>query len=87
MNHASRITFHVSRFTHLLVLIVYLALALVLTYPLVAHFDTHVPGSETWAFDEYSFVWSQWWVKHALFDANTSPLATRYVFYPLGVNW
>jgi hypothetical protein len=85
-HHASRITFHVSRSTHLLILIVYLLLALVLTYPLIAHFDTHVPGSETWAFDEYSFVWSQWWVKHALFDANISPLATRYVFYPLGVN-
>ncbi len=84
--YASHITSHVSRFMHLLVLIAYLALALVLTYPLIAHFDTHVPGSETWAFDEYSFVWSQWWVKHALFDANTSPLATRYVFYPLGVN-
>lgn len=71
---------------HLLVLLVYLILALALTYPLVTHFDTHVLGSETWAFDEYSFVWSQWWVKSALFDLETSPLYTRHVFYPLGVN-
>lgn len=71
---------------HLLVLLAYLLLALALTYPLAAHFTTHVPGSETWAFDEYSFVWSQWWVKYALFDLGTSPLATRHVFYPLGVN-
>lgn len=71
---------------HLLVLLVYLILALALTYPLVTHLDTHVLGSETWAFDEYSFVWSQWWVKYALFDLETSPLATRHVFYPLGVN-
>ncbi len=69
-----------------IVLMLYLLLALVLTYPLAANFTTHVPGSETWAFDEYSFVWSQWWVKYALFDANVSPLYTRHVFYPLGVN-
>jgi hypothetical protein len=31
-------------------------------------------------------VWSQWWVKYALFDLETSPLSTRHVFYPLGVN-
>ncbi len=79
-------SFVVGRLSNLMVLLAYLALALVLTYPLIAHFNTHVPGSETWAFDEYSFVWSQWWVKHALFDAHTSLLFTRHVFYPLGVN-
>jgi hypothetical protein len=92
MNHASRITHHVSRFTfcalrltHPLVLVAYLVLALVLTYPLVAQFGDHVPGTETWAFDEYSFVWSQWWVRHAVFDLNADPLFTRAVFYPLGL--
>ncbi|MBM3129612.1 MAG: hypothetical protein FJ009_13420 [Chloroflexi bacterium] len=86
MNSVSRNPFHVSRFTYLLVLLAYLALALALTYPLVAHFDTHVPGSETWAFDEYSFVWSQWWVQRALFDADANLFFTRQVFYPVGVN-
>ncbi|MCI0475849.1 MAG: hypothetical protein L0Y55_06340, partial [Anaerolineales bacterium] len=71
---------------NLLVLFFYLALALVLTYPLVLHFDTHVPGSETWALDEYSFVWSQWWVRHALVDLGVNPLITRDIFYPIGVN-
>jgi hypothetical protein len=92
MNHSSRFTFYALRFTlyvlrfsDWLVLLAYLVLALVLTYPLVAHLGTHVPGSETWAFDEYSFVWSQWWVRHALFDLNADPLFTRAVFYPLGV--
>ncbi len=86
MNHASGFRFQVSRFTHLLVLVVYLALALVLTYPLIAHFDTHVPGSETWAFDEYTFVWNYWWFKHAVFDLGVNPLHSDITFYPIGVN-
>ncbi|MBI4787534.1 MAG: hypothetical protein HY782_10860 [Chloroflexi bacterium] len=71
---------------NLFALVFYLALALGLTYPLVLQFGDHVPGSETWALDEYTFVWSQWWFKHALFDLDTNLLATRLVFYPLGLD-
>ena len=48
---------------HLGVLLLYLILALGLTYPLVLQLSSHVPGSATWAFDEYTFVWNNWWFK------------------------
>ncbi len=86
MNYLPRTMHRFSRHTHLLILVVYLALALVLTYPLVAHFATHVPGSETWAFDEYTFVWNYWWFKHAVFDLGVNPLHSNFTFYPIGVN-
>lgn len=69
-----------------IVLALYALFALVMTYPLATHFSTHVPGSETWAFDEYTFVWNFWWFKHAIFDLGVNPLHTDFTFYPLGVN-
>lgn len=72
--------------SNFVILALYSALAVALTYPLVLFFSDHVAGTEIWALDEYSFVWSQWWIKHALFDLDTNPLWTRLVFYPLGLN-
>lgn len=71
---------------HAIVLLIYLGLTLALTYPLAFQINTHVPGTETWSLDEYSFVWAQWWFKHALFDQALNPFATNMVFYPLGTN-
>lgn len=71
---------------HAIVFLIYLGLSLTLTYPLVVQFNTHVPGTETWSLDEYSFVWAQWWFKHALFDQALNPFATNTVFFPLGTN-
>jgi hypothetical protein len=72
--------------THLLVLALYAALAVVLTWPLVQHLSTHVPGSYTWAFDEYTFLWNTWWFRYALFDLGQSPLYSTHTFYPLGIS-
>jgi hypothetical protein len=71
---------------HLLVIILYLVLALVATWPLVRHLGTHVPGSETWAFDEYTFLWNSWWLRYSLFDLGQNPLYSTYTFYPLGIS-
>jgi len=76
-----------SRFrTHVAILCLFLLLALLLTYPLVTHLGTHLPGSATWAFDEYTFVWNLWWFKHATIDLQTSPLHTDLLFFPLGID-
>jgi len=64
----------------------YTILALLLTYPLVTHFTTHVPGTDIWAFDEYTFLWNIWWFNHSLLDLHTNPLFTDYIFYPLGIS-
>lgn len=71
---------------HVPVLVIYSILTLVLTYPLVLQFNSHVPGTETWSLDEYGFVWAQWWFKHSLFDLGINPYSTGMVFYPLGMN-
>lgn len=64
----------------------YTILALLLTYPLVTHFTTHVPGTDIWAFDEYTFLWNIWYFKYSLLDLHTNPLLTDYIFYPLGIS-
>ncbi|MFB0536536.1 MAG: hypothetical protein ACETWR_16315, partial [Anaerolineae bacterium] len=71
---------------HLLIIGLYLVLSLALTYPLVLYFTTHVPGSATWAFDEYTFLWNMWWFKYSLFDLQTNPLYSSFIFYPLGIS-
>ena len=72
--------------THLVVVVLFAALALVMTWPLVRHLGTHVPGSNTWAFDEYTFVWNSWWFRYALFDLGQNPLHSTQIFYPLGIS-
>lgn len=71
---------------HLLVLVLYSGLALVLTWPLVRFLGTHVPGSYTWAFDEYTFLWNSWWLRYALFELGQNPLYSTHTFYPLGIS-
>ncbi len=71
---------------HLLAVAFYILLAVVLTWPLVLHITTHIPGSAVWAFDESTFVWNMWWFKFSLLDLGHSPLHTGYIFYPLGID-
>ena len=73
-------------FRHLIILASYLVLALALTYPLVLQMADHIPGSITWGFDEYTFLWNFWWFKHAIFDLGVNPLQSDFIFYPIGVN-
>jgi hypothetical protein len=72
--------------TQLVLITLYLVLTLVLTYPLVTHFSTHVLGTDIWAFDEYTFVWNMWWFKHSLLELQSNPLYTDYIFYPVGIS-
>jgi len=74
------------RWVHLAAVGLYTLLALVLTWPLVKYLGTHVPGSDTWAFDEYTFIWNTWWFRYALFDLGQNPLHTAHIFYPLGIS-
>jgi hypothetical protein len=71
---------------HALAVACYAILAVVLTWPLVQHLGTHLTGSYTWAFDEYTFVWNMWWFRHSLFDLGQNPLQSSYIFYPLGIS-
>jgi hypothetical protein len=68
---------------HLVVLGLYLALTVLLTYPLILHFNTHVPGDGS---DDPALVWNLWWVKYAVVDLQSNPLLCDYMFYPLGID-
>ena len=71
---------------HLIVLALYTVLALVLTWPLLSNLATAVPGVPQWAFDESTFLWNTWYLKHALVDNLSSPLHTDLIWYPLGID-
>jgi hypothetical protein len=73
------------RRVHLWVLLLYGLLAVALTWPLATQITTHVPGSDTWAYDEYTFLWNLWYFKHALLDQLSTPLYTDLLFYPVGM--
>jgi len=58
-------------------------LSLVLTWPLAAHFATHVPGD---GIDDPSLAWNLWWLKHALVDRPQNPFQVAWQFWPVGIN-
>ena len=72
-----------SRQNHVLVILAYLLVALVLTWPVAALFTTHVPGNGV---DDPPLTWNLWWVKYALLDLGTNPFQCDYLFHPLGIN-
>ena len=65
---------------HALVLAAYLVISLIITYPLITHFSTHLLGGK---FDSYEYVWKIWWVAHAL-TSGISPFFVPHVYYPYG---
>ncbi len=69
-----------------LALVFFVVLALILTWPLVVHLSTKLPGTATWAFDESTFVWNIWYFKHALLDLHSSPLHSDLIWHPLGID-
>ena len=68
---------------HLLVLAGYILFALVLTWPVAARLDTHVPGDGA---DDPPLTWNLWWVQDALLDEGANPFDCDHLFYPLGIN-
>ncbi|HUS15862.1 MAG TPA: hypothetical protein VM536_12700, partial [Chloroflexia bacterium] len=69
---------------HLLVLLGYLLLSFVVTYPLIFNFTTQALGEHPP--DRIQNMWNLWWVKVALFDQHTSPFHTNLLYYPQGAD-
>ena len=69
--------------TQALIVGAYVLLALALTWPLVMHFGSHVPGNGV---DDPPLTWNLWWVQYALLRLGQNPFACDYLFYPLGIN-
>lgn len=71
---------------HLTALISYTLLTIILTWPMSGQVSSHIPGEETWAFDESTFIWNMGWFKHSILTLHQTPLESSYTFYPLGVS-
>jgi hypothetical protein len=67
----------------LVLLLAYLLLAVVLTWPTTARLATHLPGDGG---DDPAIAWNLWWVRYALLNLGEFPFLTNYMFYPIGVN-
>ncbi|HEC34261.1 MAG TPA: hypothetical protein ENI37_06040, partial [Chloroflexi bacterium] len=51
----------------ILILVLYTAATLVITYPLPFHLSTHTAQAEEgWAFDALQYIWTMWWTDKAL---------------------
>lgn len=61
----------------------YLAITLIMSYPLILHFRNFFIGGPA---DGSMSVWSLWWMKYSLADLRQNPLDCSYIFYPDGVN-
>ncbi len=71
-------------FLHLSALLFYTFLALLLTWPLVVHFTTHLPGD---GIDDPSLAWNLWWMKARLVDQlNLDIFHADWMFWPIGIN-
>lgn len=68
--------------TDLLVILAYTILTLLMTYPLILNFFTHVTG----CCDDSLNLWNSWWLKKSLVDLGTTPYYTSYLFHPTGVS-
>lgn len=66
---------------HLGIILLYLLLTLILTYPLVFFFNTHLAGDGG---DSWVFIWNFWWIKKAIVELRQNPYYTDFLFYPYG---
>jgi hypothetical protein len=61
--------------------LLFAALAVGWTWPLVLHLGDAVPGGPG---DNYSFLWNLWWMRHVLATPQLPYFHTTYLFYPFG---
>jgi hypothetical protein len=58
-------------------------MSIVWTWPLVLHFNDHIPGLGG---DNYSFLWNLWWMRKALSSPDLEFFHSTYLFSPFGVD-
>ena len=67
---------------NIFIIISYLFISIITTFPLIAYFRTHIPGPLE---DNQLLLWDLWWVKYSIINLHQSPLYTDYLFYPEGL--
>lgn len=62
-------------------LALFTGLSVLMTFPLITHFTTAIPGAPG---DNFEYLYKLWWFKYTLLDARVSPFFNPNVFYPHG---
>ncbi|PJF39459.1 MAG: hypothetical protein CUN54_08675 [Phototrophicales bacterium] len=65
-----------------IVIAAYTIIIIVMTWPLLLHFDTHILGP--FKTDNFELLWKMWWVPHAVFEQGQNPFLVPTVYYPSG---
>ncbi len=60
----------------------YLVFFVIITYPLIRSFSTHLFADQS---DGLVYVWNIWWVNKALIQLHQSPWYTNLLHYPYGI--
>jgi asparagine N-glycosylation enzyme membrane subunit Stt3 len=76
----SRQIAHLRRF--FVPLVLYFALAILMTWPLALYVTRAVPGN---AFDSWQNLWNLWWLRRALMHGD-NPYVTPMLYYPQGAS-
>jgi len=67
------------------VIFLYLLFTSIFTFPLFLHISTSTPLADG-SGDQFQFMWMFWWFKTALFELQTNPLYTNFIYYPQGTS-
>jgi len=62
--------------------LLYLALAILMTWPLALYLTRAIPGN---AFDSWQNMWNLWWLRRALIHGD-NPYVTPMLYYPQGAS-
>ncbi len=73
-----------SRRRHFVAICIYALLAVIMTWPLISHFNSDVIAEHY--FDRLQNLWNIWWTKVALLDQHTNPFHTNLLLYPQGAD-
>ena len=70
---------------HIFVIMIFLILTSIMTFPLVLDFNFGLPGVNSSCHDKCHMMWRIWWSDHS-FENNLDFKNTDYVFYPDGTS-
>lgn len=60
--------------------------AVIQTWPLVLHASDSIMDWSFFPIDGWYYLWSFWWIKHALLVLHTNPFHTDLLFFPQGAD-
>lgn len=63
--------------------LIILAIAIILTWPLVLNFSTFIPGVDE---DSATHIWYLWWFKWAFVEGNSNLFITDWIYHPQTIN-